>query len=132
MYCLSCLHSFRTKTSLSLIKIYVKIFCSVTMPSEEAKILKFNQHENSDKAPSTIYTDPTSLIEIIGGHKCNLETLSTTKVGKYIPCGYSLLTIRIFDDIENKYNVCRGESRMKKFCESFREHAINKRTKGIV
>ena len=112
--------------------MYVKIFCSVTMPSEEAKILKFNQHKNSDKAPSTIYTDPKSLIEIIGGHKYNLEILSTTKVGKYIPCWYSLPTIQIFDDIENTYNVCRGESRMKKFCESFKEYAINKRTKGIV
>ena len=33
-------------------------------------------------------------------------------------------TIWIFDGIENKHDVYRGEDYMKKFCESLREHAM--------
>ena len=55
--------------------------------------------------------------------KNNPEKFSTTKIGKHIPCGYSMSTIRAFDHIENKHNLYCGEDCMKKFCESFREHA---------
>ena len=42
-YCLNCLHCFRTK-KLELDKKVCenKDFCSVTMPSEDTKILEFN------------------------------------------------------------------------------------------
>ena len=51
-YCLNCLHSFATESKLeSHIKVYENIdFCNVVMPSEDAKILKFNQYQKSDKA----------------------------------------------------------------------------------
>ena len=32
--------------------------------------------------------------------------------------------ISAFKSIENKHDVYRGKDRMKKFCESLREHAI--------
>ena len=45
-FCLNCFHSFRTKRKLNLIKKYVKIkICNVLIiPSEETKILEFNQN----------------------------------------------------------------------------------------
>ena len=51
-YCLNCLHSFATESKFeSHIKVYENIdFCNVVMPSEDAKILKFNQYQKSDKA----------------------------------------------------------------------------------
>ena len=51
-YCLNCLHSFATESKLeSHIKVYENIdFCNVVMASEDAKILKFNQYQKSDKA----------------------------------------------------------------------------------
>ena len=43
LYCLNCLHSFRTKTNLNLVETYEKIKFSV-MPSKITKILQFTQH----------------------------------------------------------------------------------------
>ena len=52
-YCLSCLHSFRTKNKLDSHKKVCenKDFCNVVMPSEDSKILEFNKYQKSDKAP---------------------------------------------------------------------------------
>ena len=58
-YCLSCLHSFRTINKLELHKKVCenKDFCNVIMPSEDTKILEFNQYQKSGKAPFTTYAD---------------------------------------------------------------------------
>ena len=37
------------------------------MPSEDTKIIKFNQYQKSDKAPFIIYADLESIIEKIDG-----------------------------------------------------------------
>ena len=63
------------------------------MPSENTKILQLNQYQKSDKATFTIYADLEYLIEKIVGSKNNPENLSTTKVGKHIPSGFSMFTI---------------------------------------
>ena len=51
-YCLNCLHSFRTKNKLELhIKACEnKYFCNFVMPSEDTKILEFNQYRKSGKS----------------------------------------------------------------------------------
>ena len=85
------------------------------MPSEDTKILEFNQNQKFDKAPSIIYADFKSLIKKLVGCKNNIEKLSTTKVDKHTPCGLSISTIRTFDGIENKHEKSR---------ESIREHAM--------
>ena len=36
-------------------------------------------------------------------------------------CGYSMSTIWVFDNIENKQTLCRGEVCMKMFCQFLRE-----------
>ena len=51
--------------------------------------------------------------------------MSTTEVGEYIPCRYSMWTILAFDNIENSHSLHRGEDCIKKFCSSPREHARN-------
>ena len=84
------------------------------MPSEDTKILEFNQHRKSDRTPSFIYAVIESFIKRIDGCKNNSEKLSTTKVDEHIPCGYSTSTIWTFDDVENKYDVYRGEDCIKK------------------
>ena len=43
------------------------------MPSEDTKILEFNQYEQSDKAPFIIYTDLKCLIEKNDGCKNSPE-----------------------------------------------------------
>ena len=73
------------------------------MPSEDTKLVDFNQYQKSDKTPFIIYADLECLIENTDGCKNNPENSSTTKVGEDIPSG--------------KYY-------MKKFSKSFREHPI--------
>ena len=94
------------------------------MPSDDTKILEFNQYQKSDKVPFIIYADLECIIEKIDGCKNNPENLSTIKVSEHIPSGFSMYTISSFRSIENKHDVYRGNDCMKKFCEFFREHAI--------
>ena len=50
-----------------------KDFPNVVMPSEDTKILEFNQYQKFDKAPFTIYADLECIIEKIDGCKNNPE-----------------------------------------------------------
>ena len=58
------------------------------------------------------------------GCKNNSENSSATKVSEHIPSAFSMPTISSFRSIENKHDVYRGKDSMKKFCESFIEHAM--------
>ena len=58
------------------------------MPSEDTKILEFNQYQKSDKAPFTIYADLECIIEKIDGCKNNAGNSSATKVNNHIPSGF--------------------------------------------
>ena len=84
------------------------------MSSEDIKILEFNQYRKFDKSPFLIYVYVESFIKRIDGCKYNPKRSSTTKVGKHIPCGYSIFTIWTFDGIENKHDVYRGKDCIKK------------------
>ena len=65
-----------------------KDFCNVIMPSEDTKMLKFNQYQKSDKAPFIIYADLECIIGKIDGCKNNPKNSSTTKVREHIPSGF--------------------------------------------
>ena len=124
--CLNCLLSFRTKCKVESHKIVCENdhFCNVIMPSEDTKILEFNQYQKSDKAPFLFYEDLECIIEKTDGCKNDPEHLSTTKVSKHIPSGFLMSTISSFRSIENKHDLYSGQECMKKFCESLREHAV--------
>ena len=94
-YYLNCLHSFRIKTKLESHKKVCenKDFCNVIMPSEDTKILEFNQYQKSDKAPFITYPDLECLIEKTDECKNNPENSSTAKVSKHIKSGFSMSTI---------------------------------------
>ena len=85
-YCLNCFNSFGTKNKLQSHKRVCenKDFCNIIMPSEDTKILQFNQYQKSDKAPFIIYADVECIIEKIDGCKNNPENSSTTKVSEHI------------------------------------------------
>ena len=116
-YCLNYLHSFRKTNRLeSHEKVCEnKKFCNIVMPSEETKILEFNQFQKSDKVPF-IYADFECLIEKSDRCKNNPEISSTTNVGKHIPSIFSMSAISSFKSIENKHDTYRGKDFMKKFC----------------
>ena len=93
------------------------------MPSEDTKILEFNQYQKSGKAPFIIYADLECIIEKTDGCKNNPENPSTTKVSEYISSAFSMSPISSFRSIENKHDVYSGKDCMKKFCK-LRKHAM--------
>ena len=66
------------------------------MPSEDTKILEFNQYQKSDKTPFIIYADLELLMEKSDEYKNNSKNLSTTEVGEHIPSGFSMSAIFSF------------------------------------
>ena len=64
-YCLNCLHFFKTIKKLKLHKEVCenKCFGNVIMPSEDTKILEFNQYQKPNKAPFIIYADLECIME---------------------------------------------------------------------
>ena len=54
------------------------------MPSEDTKILEFNQYQKSDKAPFIIYADLECVLEKIYGCKNSPENSYITKVSEHI------------------------------------------------
>ena len=64
--CLNCLHLFRTKNKIESHKKVCenKIFCDDIMPSEDTKMLEFNQYHKSDKTPAIIFADLECSIKI--------------------------------------------------------------------
>ena len=115
------------------------------MPSKGRKILYFDQYCKSDKTQFVIYADAESFIGKIDGCKNNPEKSSRTKVTEHIPSGFSMSTILLFKDLENKHDLYRIRDCMKTFCESLREEVmkitnfkkekkenINKQTAGII
>ena len=65
------------------------------MPSEDTKILEFNQYQKSDKATFIIYADLECIIERIDGCKNNPQNSSTKKLSDHIPSGFSISEISI-------------------------------------
>ena len=108
-HCLNCLHSFATENKRESHKKVCenKDFCNVVMPSEDIKILEFNQYQKSDKAPFNIYADLECLIEKIDGCKNYPENSCTTKVSKYTPSSFLMSTTSSFQSIENKHDLYR-------------------------
>ena len=60
------------------------------MPSEDTKILEYNQYQKRDKEPFSIYADLECFMEKIDGYKNNPEKSFTTKVGEHIPLGFAM------------------------------------------
>ena len=86
----------KQKRNLNYIKNFVKIKSfSIVMPSENTKLIDFNQCQKSDKALFIIYADIGCLIHTIVGFKNNSENSSTTKEGEHIPSGFSMSTISL-------------------------------------
>ena len=94
------------------------------MPSEDTKVLEFNQYQKFAKTPFIIYADLECKVENIDGCESNPENSSTTKASEYIPSGFSISIISLFRSIESKYDVCRDKDCIKKFWEFLRMHAM--------
>ena len=70
-----------------------KDFCGIVIPSEQDKVLEYNQYVKSDKMAYIIYADIESLIKKIDGCSNNSKNSAITKIREHILCGYSMATI---------------------------------------
>ena len=98
-YCLNCFCAYATENKLESHKKVCENhdYCSIEMPNEDNKILKYNHREKSMRAPFIIYADLESLLEKMETCYNNPEKSSTTKINKHTPSGYSLFTYCSFD-----------------------------------
>ena len=124
-YCLNCFQSYTMENKL---KEHKKVcenhdYCYVQMPEEYNKTLKYSEGEKSMKSPFIIYDDLECLLEKIKTCHNNPEKLSTTKINKHTPSGYSLFADCSFDTTKNKLDYYRGKNCMKNFSLDIREHA---------
>lgn len=73
-------------------------YCHVKIPEAHNKKLNYNQDQKSIKIPFIVYADTESLPEKI--HTCDNdpEKLFTSKIKKYIACGYSLFAHCSYDN----------------------------------
>ena len=124
-YCLNCFHSYRTENKLEAHKKICENhdYCHVEMPTKNNNIIKYNHGEKSMKLPFVIYADLECLLEKMSTCINNPNELSTTKINKHTPSGYSIFTHCSFDKSKNKLNYYRGKDCMKKFSKDLREHA---------
>ena len=75
------------------------------MPSEDNKILQYNQYQKFDKAPFIFYADLECSIEKVDRCKNDPENWFTTKVSEDIPSGFSMSKISSFRSIESMHDV---------------------------
>ena len=85
---------------------------------------QFHQNQNFDKTSFIIYADLECLIEKIDRCKNNPENSFKTKVGEYIPSGFSIPKKSWVKNLENKHDIYRGKGCVKSACQSIREHAM--------
>ena len=80
-YCINCLHLLATENKCKSHKKVCenKDFCDFVMPSEDTKILEFNQNQKYEKVPCIIYANVQCLIEKIDECKNVPENSSRKK-----------------------------------------------------
>ena len=94
------------------------------MPYEDSKVLKYNHREKSLKALFCISFDTESLLLKMPSCQNNLKKSYTEKKSNHKPSSYSWFTCGSFDASKNKLGYYRGEDRMKKLCEDFRDQVM--------
>ena len=124
-YCLNCFRSYSTKNKLKKHKSVCENhdYCFVETPEKDNKILKYNHAEKSMKVLFIIYANLEFLLEKINTCHNNPEKLSTIKINKHTPSGYSLFTHGSFDTTKSKSDYYRVRNCMKNVCLDLREHA---------
>ncbi|KAL6417296.1 hypothetical protein ACFW04_012845 [Cataglyphis niger] len=97
--------------------------CAIVLPTEEDKLLNFNNHERKERVPFVVYADLECALEreeerrtpnasIVQRHKAH-------SVGYYARCA--------FDDARSVYRAHRGESCVSWFVRELRDLALRVR-----
>ena len=118
-YCYGCLHSFCTQSSL---KKHIELckhndFCKIKLPEEGKNIKQYVSGAKLLKMNSVIYADFESIL--LPYSTCDKEIVTTKKLNKQVPCGYSINVINNHNN-SSKQTYYRGESTVSTFCKEIR------------
>ena len=118
-YCYGCSHSFYTQSSL---KKHIELFkhndfCKIKLPEEGKNIKQYTPGAKSLKMNSVIYADFESIL--LPYSTCDKEIVTTKKLNKQVPCGYSINVINNHNN-SSKQTYYRGESTVSTFCKETR------------
>ena len=118
-YCYGCLHSFCTQSSL---KKHIELckhndFCKIKLPEEGKNIKQYVPGAKLLKMNSVIYADFESIL--LPYSTCDKEIVTTKKLNKQVPCGYSINVINNHNN-SSKQTYYRGESTVSTFCKEIR------------
>ena len=111
------------KTNLYNIEKRKKINTKIEMAIKGNNTIKYNHGEKYIKMLFTIYADLECLLDKMSTCQNDPNKLSTTKINKHTPSGYSIFTNCSFDESKNKISYYRGDDCMKKLCKDLREHS---------
>ena len=121
-YCLNYSHSFRTDNALEKHeRLSDYDYCSVEMPTQFNKILKYNYGEKSLRTPFVIYADLECLLLKQQSCQNNPNESYTERKAKHEPCGYPLNLVSSVDSNQNKQSFYRGKNCIKRFCSDLKE-----------
>ena len=119
---MGCLHSFCTQSTL---KNHVQLckynnFCKIELPQEDKKINQYSPGSKWLRMNSVIYADFESIL--MPYSTCDKENITTKKINKQGPCGYSLNVVANHNK-KSKQTYHRGTSTVETFCNEVREIA---------
>ena len=121
-YCFGCLHSFCTQSTL---KNHVQLckysnFCKIELPQEDRNINQYSPGSKWLRMNSVIYADFESIL--MPYSTCDKENITTKKINKQGPCGYSLNVVANHNK-KSKQTYHRGTSTVETFCNEVHEIA---------
>ena len=119
IYCLNCLHSFRTDNALK--RHDNNDYCHVELPTKFNKTFKYNHGEKLLKVPFTIYADLECLLVKQQSCPNNPNESYPERKAMHKPCGYGLSLVFSFDSKQNKNSFYRGRDCSKRFCSDLKE-----------
>ena len=124
---MECLDSFRTENKL---KSHEKVcknkdFCGIVLRYKKDDILAFNQYIKSDKMPGIFMLALNLWLNKTDGCTNKPEKSSTTKIGRQSSCRYSMSTIWVVANLENKNTLYLGEDYYEKIWSIFKRTSKN-------
>ena len=114
-YCLGCLHSFRTDSTLKKHERFCDDhdYCEIVMSKKDKNILRYNHGEKSLKVAHIIYAYTESLlIKHQSSHQSYTEKKSTHEA-----CGYSMGMVTSYDRSKSIHKYYRGKDCTEKFLQ---------------
>ena len=131
VYCLNCLHSFRTNKKLKNHQCLCNDhdYCNVVMPEDGKNTLQYISGTKSLKMANVVYVDTESLL--IKNDTCSNdpERCYTEQIATHEACGYSRVTTKSYD--ENTRNFYRGKDCIQKLCKELRDQATEINTTNL-